>query len=351
MSMANELVPAQETSGRELAVASQQAMAEKEIEAAIIVANRFPRDEDRAYGAVLKSCGRFTFASLACYSFPRGGQQIEGPSVNLAREMARCWGNCRFGFDIVYDDETTRTVRGWAWDVQTNARASQDATFAKLIYRRKGGWVKPDERDLRELTNKHGAICERNALLHLMPPDLVEDAIRQSKETLANDAAKDPDEARKRLIKAFGVIGVPVEELERHLGHPLKQISPQEMADLRGVWKSISDGNSTWAEYCPPEAKQPTQTEGGATMEDLTKPHGDKAKDTKSAKGKQTGASKGAKGTPDYDGYAQSIREASDMEEIGGLLVEARDFLTEEECGRLEGVAKERADELGNGTQ
>jgi hypothetical protein len=252
-----------ESHGGEIAPTTQQAMARHEIEGALILARRFPRNEDDAFARVVKSCNRWTFASMACYSYPRGGQQIQGPSVNLAREMARCWGNIRYGFDVVSDAGESRTVRGWAWDLETNAKSSQDATFAKLVYRKKGGWTKPDERDLRELTNKHGAIAVRNALLAILPPDLREDAIRASKETLAKDAAKDPDEARKRLVVAFQGIGVRVEDLELFLGHPLRQVTPEEIAELRGVWKSISDGNSMWAEYV--KDKQPKT----ATAEEL----------------------------------------------------------------------------------
>lgn len=249
----------------ELAVSAQQAMAEKEIEGAIIVANRFPRNEDEAYGRVMRSCERFTFAAMTCYSYPRGDVKIEGASVNLAREAARCWGNIRYGADIVHDDERTRTVRGWAWDVQTNTRESQDATFKKLVYRKKGGWVKPDERDLRELTNKHAAIAVRNCLLHLVPPDLIEDAIRAAKKTLESDAAKDPDEARKRLIRAFQGVGVSVADLEVYLDHPLSQITPAEITELRGVYKSILDGNSVWKEHVADKVPPAERAESGNT--------------------------------------------------------------------------------------
>lgn len=265
----NALVVA-ESHGGEIAPSMQQAMARHEIEGAIVLARRFPRNEDDCFGRIMKSCQRWSFASMACYSYPRGGQQIQGPSVNLAREMARCWGNIRYGFDVVADSDGSRTVRGWAWDLETNAKSSQDATFGKLVYRKKGGWVKPDERDLRELTNKHGAIAVRNALLAILPPDLREDAIKASRATLAKDAAKDPDEARKRLILAFQGLGVRAEDLELYLGHPVRQITPDEIADLRAVWKSIEDGNSTWAEYIRDKHPQkPEAAEKGATMDDL----------------------------------------------------------------------------------
>lgn len=253
----------------EIAVSTQQAMAAKEIEGAIIIANKFPRNEDRAFGKVMRSCERFSFAKLTSYSYPRGKKQITGPSVNLAREIARCWGNIRYGADVIHDDETTRTIRCWAWDLETNTRESQDVSFKKLIYRQKGGWQTPDERDLRELSNRQAAIATRNCILHLVPPDLREDAVVAAKMTIQADVAKDPEEARKKLILAFQSIGVRVEDLEKYLGHPIRQIVPEEVADLRGIWKSISDGNSIWAEYVKSEPEKP-EAEGAVTMDDLT---------------------------------------------------------------------------------
>lgn len=234
---------------RELAPIFAQATAKHEIEAAVVLAKRFPRNEDDAFGKLMESCHRFNFAIGARYKFPRGGKSIEGPSAPFTREVARCWGNIRYGLDITQDSEDMRSVRGWAWDMETNVRVSQDATFKKLIYRKKGGWVKPDERDLRELTNRQGAITVRNCLLQILPPHLASDAVRECVKTVEANVAKDPDDARHKMVMAFGSIGVSVGELEEYLGHPLRQATAKEIADLRGIWKSISDGNSTWHEY------------------------------------------------------------------------------------------------------
>ena len=58
---------------------------------------------------------------------------------------------------------------------------------------RRTEWTVPDERDLRELTNRRGAICVRNAILALVPPDLVEDAMATADQTLeALLAEQDP---------------------------------------------------------------------------------------------------------------------------------------------------------------
>jgi len=243
-----DLARRQESNGELQAVAAQ-ASAQHEIQSAIVIAKRFPRSEDGAYAQLLRACERPSFAEDAAYSYPRGGTTVSGPSIYLAREFARAWGNIRHGCYVTYDDDELRTIRAWAWDMQTNTRVEAEDSFKKLIYRKGKGWIPPDERDLRELTNRRAAIAKRNCLLELLPSDMVEDALEQSRKTLADKAAKDPDAARKQIVKAFADLNVPIAELEAHLGHPLAQCSPQELATLRQTYKSIRDGNSTWRDH------------------------------------------------------------------------------------------------------
>lgn len=243
-----------ETATSELAPTGAAAEKQFEIQSAIVIARRFPRNEDEAFAKLMKACSRTTFAEDASYNFPRGGQNVDGPSVNLAREAARVWGNIRYGVDVIRDDEGSRQIRGWAWDLETNVKVTAEDDFQKLVYRKKGGWVRPDERDLRELTNRRGAILVRNCILQLLPKDLIEDARTTCGETLKSEAKKNPDSARKRIITAFQQINVSPLMLEQHLGHALSACSPDEITRLREIFVSIRDGNSTWAEYVEPKA-------------------------------------------------------------------------------------------------
>jgi hypothetical protein len=276
----------------ELAPVASAAALEAEIKAAITVALRFPRNEDRAFEKLMKACRRTAFAEEANYSFPRGENEISGPSINLAREAARVWGNIRHGVGIVADNEDTRTIGAFAWDLETNTKITAEDTFRKLIYRKKGGkgfWMVPDERDLRELTNRRAAILKRNCILEALPKDLIEDARLMAAQTLKAGVEKDPEAARKRIIIKFSAINVSTEMLEQKLGHPLALASPDELATLTQVHKSIMDGNSSWAEYVSggPEKDKPTGPEKGTlSVEDLkpavepNRGHGDERLDT-----------------------------------------------------------------------
>jgi len=254
----------------ELATSSQAAMAKHDIEAAMIVAQRFHRNEDEAYGRLMQSCKRPSFAQMALYSFPRGRTQITGPSIKMAIEMGRIWKHIRWGVDILHDDEETRTIRAWAWDMQENVKVTADDTFKKLIYRKQGGWIKPDERDLRELHNRRGSLAVRNCLLQLMPPDFIDEAKRQVRQTVEQGiAGDDPDRVRKAIIRAFATVGVTVDDLEHYLGHALAKSTPAEIADLRGVYKALADGHATWSEYAPATTQAET-ADDAVTLDDLT---------------------------------------------------------------------------------
>jgi hypothetical protein len=226
---------------------------ESELKAAIIVAKRFPRDEQAAYVKLLKSCERPSFAENSRYCFPRAGQEIEGPSIDMAREAARCWGNIMYGLRIVSEDEERLHIQGWAKDLETNNTVSAEDKFKKLIFRKNGGWQKPDERDLRELMNRRGAICVRNALLQLLPPDIIEDAFRAAKETSAKavkgEIKQNRADAIRRLAKGFFEIGVTTEMLASYLKHTLDVVTEDEITKLRAIWKSLVDGISKREDY------------------------------------------------------------------------------------------------------
>lgn len=264
-----------EEQGRELSTAHSSALAQHEIQSAILVAVRNPRDEDVAFEKLMKSSGRQTFAASAIYEFRRGAGMVKGPSVKLAREAARVWGNIRYGFDIIRDDEQSVHLRGWAWDMETNTKVSQDANFRKAIQRKdkvsgRTEYKTPDERDLRELVNKHGAIAERNCILKVIPPWLTEDAMIACRATSTSGINQDIDGHRKKIILAFSHFGVGVKDLESYLGNELRLISADQLADLQEIWKSISDGNSHWSEYSKDKPKELAKPSGLVTAEALT---------------------------------------------------------------------------------
>ncbi len=51
------------------------------------------------------------------------------------------------------------------------------------------------------------------------------------------------------MVEAFSEIGVSADMLRRHLGRELESIEPGELTSLKGIYRSIRDGNSNVAEH------------------------------------------------------------------------------------------------------
>lgn len=240
----------------EVGAVAAQSREQAEIQGAMVMAQKVRRDEAAAYAKAMKAFERPRVAQAARYTFPRGGGKISGPSVDCARELARCWGNIRYGHRIVSIDSEYVHVKGYAHDLENNAYSEAESKFKRLVQRKIAGslmWVEPDERDLRELVAKHGAILERNAILKIVPPDVVDAALDKAMDTVSKDAAgklgKSRDDTIRELVTAFDGLGVSAEMLANKLGHNLTLISNDEYVELRSIWKSIKDGNSHANEY------------------------------------------------------------------------------------------------------
>lgn len=237
----------------ELSVASAQAEETALIQAAVVAAHRFPRDLNRVSERLFAACDRPSFAQEAEWSFPRGKETIHGPSIYFAKEAVRIWGNTRSGIAVVRDDKTSRKIRAWVLDLEDNNYVSREAEFAKLVQRKRqegqSQWITPDERELRELTNRLGAIELRNAILSILPSFLVDEAIERCHATVRNAATSDVQAVRARILNAFARINVSLQDLELYLDHPWVATSADELTELRGIGQSILDGNSTWSEY------------------------------------------------------------------------------------------------------
>jgi hypothetical protein len=217
-----------------------------------------PRSEEACFAKLIAACGRLSFAEIATYSFPRGGQTITGPSVYFAREAARIWGNISYGVRFVDSDLDTVRLRGFAHDLETNTHHEFEDEAQKTIQRKdkrtgETKWIEADERELRELQNRRGAILERNCILKIIPSDIIESAIDECRKTLKKATegklGVSREEQIKKLTIAFMKHGVSAEQIERWAERKLSELTTEQIAELRQIHNSIKDGNSSPAEH------------------------------------------------------------------------------------------------------
>lgn len=278
--MSTEIIPANVGGGidirpiGELQVSSQAATALQEIQGAIFLAKQFPRNENQCFGKLMEACKRKTLAEKAAYSFPRGGSTVSGPSVNIARVAAQIYGNVRWGLDILRADEDDMTIEGWAWDIENNVKVTAQDNFKKLVFRKNGGWVKPDERDLRELVNRRGAILVRNCLLQILPKDLIEDALAMCRKILKSEI-KDPKGEAKRMIVQFADYGVTVEQLQEYTGQT--DWDADTLVELQEILTAIKDGVSKPKEYFNNKSEEVPPAKAAPTVDPKKMSAGDPA--------------------------------------------------------------------------
>ena len=236
-----ENAPVATTPGIMVESEGQRAIAE--VQAAIILAKRFPRNIKIAYDQIITACQRPALAESAIYSYAKGGSDITGPSIRLAEAMAQAWGNLQFGIRELDQRAGESTVEAFAWDIENNVRQVKVFQVKHVRHTKKGSYVLDDPREIYELTANQGARRMRSCILGIIPGDIVEAAVDECENTMKAKADTSP-EGIGRLIDAFCKIGVEKEQIEKRIQRRIDTITAAQMVGLRKVFNSIKDGIS-----------------------------------------------------------------------------------------------------------
>lgn len=224
--------------------AVEQARAVAEVQAAVVSARNFPRDLDRATAEMRKSCGLLAMAERALYRVPSRG---EGPSVHLARELARIWGNIQYGVhELRRDDRSGMSeVQAFAWDTETNARSTR--TF-QVPHQRMVKGARKDLNDLGDvyLNNQNvGARAVRECIFTVLPIWFTDEAEKLCRHTLKHGEGEPIKDRVSKAINAFGGVGVTKPQLEAKLGKDTDKWDEQDVASLLVTYQSIQRGEIT----------------------------------------------------------------------------------------------------------
>lgn len=230
-------------------VAIEEARAVAEAQGKLILAKRFPRDPARAYAAIMEACKRPGLAAIAEYSFPRGAERVTGPSIRLAEELARCWGNIDYGIRELSRKDGVSEMEAFAHDLETNTSSSQKFTVRHLRDTRNGPQALKDERDVYELTANMAGRRLRARIMAILPADIVEAAVMECRKTTAGNNALPLADRVRNMIQAFDRLGVTAAHIERWLEKPIGEILPDDFAELTSIYNSIKDGVSKASDW------------------------------------------------------------------------------------------------------
>lgn len=242
------------------------AQAKAIVEARYTVAINRPRDLDRVRERILSNCRRMGFAMAAIYRKPIGKDSSKwptGPSIRFAEAAIQAMGNVTVETITVYDDTERRIVRVAVTDLESNIPYSQDVTIQKTVERK---FLKQGDTPISSRKNSYNEttyllaatdddiLNKQNALiskairtlgLRLVPGDLIDEGLAVCRKTQA-DGDSDPNAAKRRVIDAFGSIGVTVDQIKEYLGHNGSTLNPKEREDLLAIHAAIKDGETTW---------------------------------------------------------------------------------------------------------
>lgn len=237
--------------------AASTARAVQEIQAALVISKRFPRDEVDARNRIITACKRKGLAEVAEYEYSRGGTRILGPTIDLLRAIASKWGNVISGWDETDRRDGYSSIRAWAWDTQSNTRAER--TFKVKHWRDTsgGGYAITDERDIYENNANHASRRVRACLEEVIDADVVAEAIEQCRTTLKEGEKTPLVDRVVNMVAAFKEFGVTQHQIEVKLGNNSQSISENQLASLRRIWKAIKDGVGQPADYFKPQPSEP----------------------------------------------------------------------------------------------
>lgn len=259
----------------ETASTAVAAQAKAMVEARYVMAMQRPRDWDQVRQTLLRECRRPTFANnkSAYYRKPIG-QGVEGLGIRFVEVALRCMTNVLVETTMIFEDDSKEVHRVSVTDLESNLTYPLDVRVSKTVERSKpmddGSFISVRKNSYNknvytvpanddDLLNKRGALISkamRTLGLRIIPGDLQDEAEDIIKKIREDEAARDPDAARKKMVDVFGSLGVKAADLVSYLGHSLDSCSPKEMADLFALYGAIKDGEATWKSVMDNKAEQ-----------------------------------------------------------------------------------------------
>jgi hypothetical protein len=244
------------------AVAIEQERAIAEAQGQLTLAKRFPRSMTAAINEFMDACRSTDFAATAFYSVPNRGS---GPSIRLAEEAARCYGNFVYGHRELSRSEGKSEIEVYAWDMEKNNRSSRQITVMHVTDTKNGPKRLTDQADIDNKIANVASKQMRGRILALMPKHMIAAGVAEAKRTLAGGGEKPISERLIAMAGAFGKFGVTNDMLISYLGHPVDNTTIDELADLMGIYNAIREGAKA-SEYFGASEKQETVASTAAAI-------------------------------------------------------------------------------------
>ena len=272
-----------EREGQALAIINSgavAAMTRGEIDSQIATAKQYPRSLARVKDEAKSLACMDPATAFSCwYTVPRGGKNIEGPSVRLAEIMASAWGNLRYGARVIDEDDHFITVQGFAHDLEKNHAVTFEIR-RRITY--KDGRKYND--DMIAITsNAASAIALRNCIFRVVPRALV-NVILTDARACAAGSIKNLEESRGNIVKYFGEKKIEKGRILAVVGRAsIDDITINDVLILRNLAESIKNGDIAFDEAFPREPVKMPVAIGEVPNEPAPEPAAKKGRPRKAA--------------------------------------------------------------------
>lgn len=215
------------------------------IDMQISTAKAYPRNIRRATdNAVAVVTMDFETASTCTYAVPRGGKQITGASVHLAKILAQFWGNLRVESKVINIDSKHITSQAVAYDLENNLAIKVEVKRSIV-----GKYGRFNDDMITVTGNAGNSIAMRNAILSVIPRAVVDKVYKSALSTITGDIS---DKAkliakRKQVLDSFlDVYTVTEQEVLKAIGKAsIEHINAEDLVTLIGIAQAIKDGDTT----------------------------------------------------------------------------------------------------------
>jgi hypothetical protein len=218
-----------------------------QIDSQIATAKAYPRDLMKVSDNCVAIVSMDAKTASDCrYVKPVGNNKTTaGPSVHLARIIAQQYGNIRIQQRIKEIGQREIIAEAVAHDLETNIAVSVEAR--RSIIDKQGKRYK----DAVITTNAMGvlAIAERNAILKIIPKNIIDKAYNAAFNTANGDLSSEQKIIKKRkelfdwLEKKYGA---KEKDVLYALGlKSITQVDKEQLVTLRGLYNSMKDNEIT----------------------------------------------------------------------------------------------------------
>lgn len=236
-------------------MAQESAMIDRQI----ATAKAYPRNIRQATENSIAIATMDKATAESChYNVPRGGKQISGPSVNLAKIIAQCWGNMRIQARVVDIDAKHVTSQATCFDLETNLAIQVEVKRSimqnEYVWKdgksiRTGKMVRMSDDMITVTGNAGNSIALRNAVFNVVPKSVVNRVYGSAKQLILGDVSDETKFLKKRkdiFDACRDAYNITDAEILAALGRAsMNHVTSDDLVNLVGIGTAIREGDTT----------------------------------------------------------------------------------------------------------